>query len=188
LHGDFGAAYFEEAPPEHAAILEKRNMGKHLVGLATVGALMTAASLQAQATLGPTLAWENDLDLGVGATLRAPLPSVGEGVGVMADLLIFFPNLSDYFEINANVTYDLPLQESTSMPFVLAGLTLGRSSAEMMGVSFSDTAVRLNIGGGVEFGAGKLRPTAGLRIELGDGDALILFASIPFALGNQPPS
>ena len=82
------------------------------------------------------------------------------------------------------VTYDLPLQESTALPFVLGGLTVGRSSVEALGVSYSDTALRLNIGGGVEFDAGTLRPTVGLRLELGDGDALILFASIPFAIGG----
>ena len=83
-------------------------MRKHLVGLAAVGVLATTAPLQAQVTLGPTLAWENDLDVGIGGTLRAPLASVGEGVGIMADFLIFFPELSDYFEINANVTRDPP--------------------------------------------------------------------------------
>jgi hypothetical protein len=53
----------------------------------------------------------------------------------------------------------------------------------VLGLSFSDTASRLNIGGGLEFNAGTLRPTAGLRIELGDGDAFVLFVSLPFALG-----
>ena len=157
---------------------------RHLIGLAAISVLATTAPLQAQVTLGPTLAWENDLDLGIGATLRAPVASIGEGVGIMADFLIFFPDLSDYFEINANVTYDLPLEESTVVPFVLAGLTIGRSSGEVANISFSDTATRLNIGGGLEFDAGTFRPTAGLRIELGDGDAFVLFASLPFALSN----
>jgi hypothetical protein len=159
-------------------------MRKHLVGLATLGLLVTTVPLQAQATLGPTLAWEDDLDLGIGATLRAPLVSAGERVGLMAEFLIFFPSVGDYFEINGHVTYDLPLQESTALPFVLGGLTVGRASGEVLGVSYSDTALRLNIGGGVEFDAGTLRPTVGLRLELGDGDALILFASIPFAIGG----
>lgn len=159
-------------------------MLKRLAGLAVVGVWASTAPLQAQMTLGPTVAWEADLDFGVGATLRAPLGSVGEGVGIMADFLIFFPDISDYFELNGNVTYDLPLEESTALPFVLAGLTIGRTSGEVLGVSFSDTAVRVNIGGGVEFDAGTLRPSAGLRIELGDGDAVVFFASIPFALGG----
>jgi hypothetical protein len=159
-------------------------MRKRLVGLAAVGLWAATAPLQAQMTLGPTVAWESDLDFGVGATFRAPLTSAGEGVGIMADVLIFFPDVGDYFEINGNVTYDLPLEESTALPFVLAGLTIGRSSGEVLGVSLSDTAVRLNIGGGVEFDAGTLRPSAGIRIELGDGDAVIFFASIPFTVGD----
>lgn len=159
-------------------------MRKRLAGLAIIGLWAAAPPLQAQMTLGPTVAWEADLDFGIGGTLRAPLASVGEGVGIMADFLIFFPDLSDYFEINGNLTYDLPLQESTALPFVLAGVTIGRTSGEVLGISFSDTAVRLNIGGGVEFDAGTLRPSAGVRIELGDGDAVVFFASIPFAIGG----
>lgn len=157
------------------------------VGILTITGLAAAPSLNAQgtqATLGPTLAWENDLDIGIGATLRAPLPDLGDGIGIMADFLIFFPDVGDYFELNANITYDLPLEESTALPFLLAGLTIGRSSLEVLGQSESDTAARLNLGAGLEFDAGTLRPTAGLRIELGDGDAFILFASLPFALGG----
>ena len=159
-------------------------MRKSLAGLAILALWAAPPPLHAQMTLGPTVAWESDLDFGVGATIRAPLPSMGDGVGIMGDVLIFFPDLSDYFEINGNMTYDLPLQESTALPFVLAGLTLGRTSGEVLGVSFSDTALRLNIGAGVEFDAGTLRPSAGVRIELGNGDAAVFFASIPFALGG----
>ncbi len=155
-------------------------MLKHLVGLATVGLLAIAAPLQAQVTLGPTLAWENDLDLGIGGTLRAPLASVGDGIGILADLIVFFPEVGDYMQVNAGVTYDLPLQQSTAVPFLLAGLSLGRTSE----AGGSDTSARLNVGGGLEFDAGKFRPTAGIRIELGDVDAFVLFASVPLALGN----
>ncbi len=159
-------------------------MRKRFVGPAVLGLSMTTVPLQAQVKLGPTLAWENDLDFGIGGTLRAPLASAGEGVGFMAEFVVFFPDYGDYFEVNGYVTYDLPLQASTALPFVLGGLTIGRTSGEALGVSFSDTAVRLNIGGGVEFDAGTLRPMAGLRLELGDGDALVFFASIPFAIGG----
>lgn len=159
-------------------------MRNRLVGLAVLGLSVTTVPLQAQVTLGPTLAWENDLDFGIGATLRAPLASAGDGVGVMADFMVFFPDVGDYFEVNGYVTYDLPLQESTALPFVLGGVTIGRTSGEVLGVSYSNTAVRLDVGGGVEFDAGTLRPLAGLRLELGDGDALVFFASIPFALGG----
>ena len=99
--------------------------------------------------------------------------------------LIFFPDAGDYLEFNGNVTYDLPLAESTAVPFVLAGLTIGRSSVEVpLGGTVSDTAARLNLGGGIEFDAGTLRPTAGVRVEFGDGDAFVLFATLPFALGG----
>lgn len=155
-----------------------------MFGILAVSAFALTPGLHAQVSVGPTVGWENDLGVGIGATARAPLASLGEGVGLMADLLLFFPDLGDYFELNGNLTYDFPLEESTVLPFVLAGLTIGRSSVEILGQSVSNTAVRLNVGGGIEFDAGNVRPSAGLRIEFADGDAFVLFVSLPFALGS----
>ncbi len=160
-------------------------MRTRILGLAATAALLGAPGADAQVTLGPTLAWETDLDLGIGATLGAPLPAFGTGFGVMADFLIFFPDgPRDYVELNGNLTYDFPLPESTVVPFVLAGLTFARASDEVLGERQTDTDLRLNLGGGLEFSAGRMRPSAGVRVELGDGDAAILFFSLPFALGG----
>lgn len=138
-------------------------------------------SVQGQATLGPTLALGDEVDLGIGATLGVPLTSLGTGVGFMGDFLIFFPDGPvDYFEFNANLTYDFPLQETTVVPFVLAGLNIGHVSSD----SFDDTDLGLNLGGGIEFTAGRFRPSAGIKFEVDGGPDYVFFISLPFALGN----
>ncbi len=159
-------------------------MGKRLSGVVAFAVLaMTPSLSQGQATLGPTLAWgDSNLDLGIGATLQAPLPELGAGLGLMADFIIFFPDgPADYFEFNGNLTYDFPLANSTAVPFALAGLNFGRKSG---GGSNSDTEIGLNLGGGIRFDAGSFRPTVGAKFEIDGRDAFIVFASLPFKLGG----
>lgn len=143
---------------------------------------MTARS---QVALGPTLAWHDDMDLGIGATVGLELPTVGTDIGFLGDFLIFFPAGADYWELNGNVTYDFsPLPESTVVPFVLAGLNLGHSSADAgVSGSASDTDLSLNLGGGIAFNAGSFRPKATGRFVLGNGTSLVLAITLPFRMG-----
>jgi hypothetical protein len=160
-------------------------MRRTLGGIVTIATLFLAPSLvHAQTTLGPTLAMHDDGDLGIGATLGAPMASLGEGIGLMADFLIFFPEVGSYFEVNANLTYDFPLENSTVVPFVLAGLNIGRWSVDTGLGSGSDTDLGLNVGGGIAFDAGTFRPSVAGRFRLGDGSGFVVFATLPFVLGS----
>lgn len=159
---------------------------RKLVTVVGAAALFSIAPLsaQGQVLLGPTLAFHDDLDFGIGATVGFDLPSISPGVGFMGDFIIFFPDGIDYFEINLNGTYDFPLEDSTVLPFVLAGLNIGRASVDFAGVSASNTDVSLNLGGGVGFDAGNMRPKVGGRFALGDGTAFVVFATLPFRVGG----
>ena len=163
-------------------------MRRTLGGLVTIATLALAPSMvQAQTTLGPTLAMHDDGDLAIGATLGAPMASLGEGIGLMADFLIFFPDAGSYFEVNANLTYDFPLENSTVVPFVLAGVNIGHASVDtgVTGVgTVSDTDAGLNVGGGIAFDAGNFRPSVAGRFRLGGGTGFVVFATLPFVLGN----
>jgi hypothetical protein len=136
---------------------------------------------QAQVTLGPTVAFHEDFDFGIGAALGLPLDSFGPGFGFLADVIWFFPEFFDYLELNGNVTYDFPLEDSTIVPFVLGGLNVARAS----GGGTSNTELGLNLGGGIEFDAGTLRPTVGLRVELSGGEGFVIFATLPFVVGEN---
>jgi hypothetical protein len=141
---------------------------------------------EGQVLLGPTLAWHDDVDIGIGATVGFELPAIAEGVGFLGDFLLFFPDGFDYFELNGNVTYDFPLAESTAVPFALGGLNLGHSSVDAGPLGdVSDTDVSLNLGGGVAFDAGSFRPKVGGRFIIGDGTSFVLFATLPFRVGTN---
>jgi hypothetical protein len=86
----------------------------------------------------------------------------------------------DFFEINANLTYDIPIEDASVLPFALAGLNLARASVG----DFSNTEIGLNVGGGLKFGAGALQPLVGVRLELEGGDGFVIFGALPFALGG----
>ena len=148
---------------------------------------LTPGLSQAQVTLGPTLAYDNDVDFGIGAMVGVPLSSFGDGVRLMADVVLFFPDATgvDYFEINGGVTYDFPVENSTVTPFALAGINIGRTSVDIPGLpGGSSTELGLNVGGGIKFDAGNLRPTAGVRLEISGGELFVIFASLPFQLGG----
>lgn len=157
-------------------------------------ALVTAAlaafavvphQVEAQVTLGPELAYgDGSRDLGIGAAMALPMPNIGTGFGLLVDLLIFFPNGYDYLEANGNITYDFELENSSAVPFVLAGLSLSNTSVEVLGVSGSSTDLALNLGGGIDFDLGSFRPKVGARFQIESGTGFILFATLPFAIGN----
>ncbi len=160
-----------------------KRVGAALLTAIILGVMPSAAD--AQVTVGPTLAYDNDIDLGLGATLGTALPSLGQGFGLLADILMFFPDgPANYFEVNGNVTYDFPLEGSTIVPYLLGGINIARSSGELLGVSFSDTQVGLNLGGGVDFDAGNFRPSVGVRAEVDGGEALVFFLTLPFQAGG----
>lgn len=158
-------------------------MGKRLSGVVAFAVIALTPSLsQAQATLGPTLAWNDDFDFGIGAQVEAALPDLGTGIGLMADFVLYFPDgPDDYFELNGNLTYDFPLQNSTAVPFLLSGLNFARISPDTRD---SDTEVGLNVGGGIRFDAGKVRPTIGGKFVIGGRETFTIFATLPFKLGS----
>ena len=135
----------------------------------------------AQVQLGPTLAFSDEVDFGIGATLSAQAPQLGEGIGFLGEFIFYFPDNVDFFEINGNVTYAFPLAESTVLPFALGGLNIGRISSDFGG---GNTDVGVNLGGGISFDLGSFRPSVGGRFVLGDFDHFILFATLPFEVGS----
>ena len=137
---------------------------------------------EAQVQIGPTLAISDEVDFGLGATLSAQAPQLGEALGFIGEFIVFFPDDGDYFEINGNVTYSFPLAESTVLPFALGGLNIGRASAG----DFSNTEIGINLGGGITFDAGSFRPSVGGRFAINDllNDHFVFFATLPFEVGG----
>lgn len=158
--------------------------------LALVMLLPVGAAGQTQ--VGPYLAFHDDQDLGVGGFFRVAVPSIEPGLWFGADVGAFFPDDSpgidrEYFELNLDAFWEIPVSDPSLSPFVLGGLRIGRASVKVdaPGTDGSDTGLAINAGAGVEFGTGDVRPVAGVKIELGDGSAFVLFGRIAFGRGQD---
>ncbi len=140
-----------------------------------------------QLSIGPEVAWNDEADLGIGAGIEFDLPELHPGISFMGDFLYFFPDAAiDYFEFNTNLTYDFQLQETSLVPFALAGLNIGRVSrddGDPLGGDTSNTDVGFNLGGGFKFGSGSIRPRVAGRFALGN-ENFTLFFFLPFQLAN----
>lgn len=163
---------------------------RKLVSGFAAAALLAFAPLgaQAQVQIGPTLAFSDEVDFGIGATLSAQAPQLGESLGFMGEFLVYFPDQDglDFFEINGNVTYSFPLTESTVLPFALGGLNITRVSQDTGGLGdASNTDIGLNLGGGIIFDLGSFRPSVGGRFAIGDVDHFVFFATLPFEVGSN---
>ena len=161
-------------------------MRRFWIGLGAIALLsLTPAPSQAQLTLGPTLGMHDNGDFAIGATVGSPMDAVGEGVRILGEFLLFFPEVGSYFEISGNLAYDFPVADPTVLPFVIAGLNIGRFSIDAGSFGGgSSTDLGLNIGGGIAFDAGNVRPTVGGRFTVRDGGGFVFFATLPFAVGN----
>lgn len=166
-------------------------MRKVLITLCVLGLgiLASPRQMEAQVQIGPTLAYHSDFDFGIGGTLNVQMPALGDRIGFMTDLLVFFPDPDglDYLEINGNLTYGFPLENQNVRPFALVGLNVARASVDLPGEidSSDDTEIGLNLGGGVTFDLGAFRPTAGARAEVGGGEGFVIFFTVPFEVGGN---
>lgn len=154
-----------------------------------LGVLANPRAAEAQVQIGPTLAYHDDFDVGLGGTLNVQMPALGDRIGFMADVLVFFPDVEglNYLEFNGNVTYDFPLTNENVRPFVLVGLNVARASVDAVGAieGGDNTEIGLNLGGGMAFDLAAMRPTVGARLEVSGGEGLVLFLTVPFEVGGN---
>ncbi len=154
-----------------------------MIAAAVIVALPGQAEAQG-AAIGPTVAWHDDFDVGIGAMADIGLPAVAPGAGILADFTYFFPSEDNlnYFEINGNFRWEFPGAELAVVPFAMAGLNWARFSRD--DIDISDSEVGLNLGGGLKFNAGTLEPIVGARFEIDGGEGFVLFGTLPFSLGG----
>lgn len=133
--------------------------------------------------LGPEIAFNDEVDFGIGVGLEFDLPSIDPNLSYMGDLLFFFPDGFDYLEFNTNLAYDFPLENASVVPFALGGLNVARASAEGPDDG-SDTEIGLNLGGGIKFDAGSVSPRITGRFTPFSTDSFTLTFFLPFRVAN----
>ncbi len=141
--------------------------------------VVTASEAQAQARFGVQMSIADDADLGVGArvALSPPGPSP---IKILGTFDIFFPDGPvDYWELNGNIVYVVPVQNSAVAPYIGGGLNVAHSSVDGGTFGSSDTDLGLNLLGGIEFG-GALPLFVEARVEVNGGEQFVLTGGIFF--------
>ena len=92
----------------------------------------TASEAQAQSRFGVQVSLADDFDLGLGARM-ALAPPAGSPVRIMASFDWFFPDQDglDYWELNGNIVYMIPVVNSSVAPYVGGGLNVAHLSVDV---------------------------------------------------------
>ena len=139
----------------------------------------TASEAQAQSRFGVQASFADDADFGVGARL-ALAPPAGSPVRIMASFDWFFPDAPvDYWELNGNVVYMVPVVNSAVAPYVGGGLNVAHVSVDGGTIGSSDTDMGLNLLGGMEFG-GQLPLYLEARVEISGGEQFVITGGFYF--------
>ncbi len=173
-------------------------MRRTILAFVAVAALVASPSdASSQFLVGPYIAFHDEADLGVGAFVNVPVPSIHENLAFSGDFGFFFPDDGgfdgvdvDYWELNANALYRFPMEDLSFTPWAMAGLNIANGSVDVdLGEfgdgSAGDTEIGVNLGGGVTFGSGAMKPFAGAKIELGGGEGAVVFGGLSFEIGGQ---
>ena len=139
----------------------------------------TATEAQAQTRFGVQASLADDADFGVGArvALSPPGPSP---IKILGSFDLFFPDGPvDYWELNGNIVYVVPVQNSAVAPYIGGGLNVAHFSFDGGTFGSSDTEMGLNLLGGIEFG-GALPLFVEARVEVEGGEQFVLTGGIYF--------
>lgn len=130
------------------------------------------------AAFGPQLSLADDTDLGLGARAVLNLSDY-EGWEAVGSFDLFFPeNDVDYWEINGNLVYNFPVEETrTFFPYVGGGLNVANADAPTVE---GDTDLGLNIVGGGKFDAEGVTPFVEARIEVEGGEQFVVTGGLLF--------
>lgn len=150
--------------------------------------LFCAPEARGQVALGPEVSVAEDVDVGIGAIVEAPLTSLHQNLEFAGRFTFYFPDGGDYWEMDGDVRYLFPLEGGNDLvPFALAGLAIGHFSWDYdgpgEGASGSSTEVGLRIGGGLKVPMGAFTPFAELGLGIGDIPDFSLRLGGTFPLG-----
>lgn len=99
-----------------------------------------------------------------------------------ADVIIFFPDNYDWWELNVNGNYLFYSEEGINV-YALAGLNYATVSVDLGQFgNASDSELGLNLGGGAEFGVDFANVYVELKYVLGNADQLGLSGGLRFPI------
>ena len=165
-----------------------------LVPLAAALVVGLPRPAEAQAYIGPHIAWGDEADFAVGARAGISLsrllsPDPNEGGLTRFDALLAFDwfldcNDCSYFELTPAVTAPIQLNPEF-LVYLGAGLNLARFSVDVSNdeLDASDTDLGLAILGGAEFPIASLTSFLELRATLGGAEQVVISFGLLFGPG-----
>jgi len=147
-----------------------------------LGLVPAALPAQGPVRLGGQVSFAQDANAGLGLRLDAPLvPFWTRDLRLDVGFDYFFPDSPvNYWELNGDLAWGLPLRGSRLAVYLGGGLNLAHSGVSgIPGSGVSDLGVNLLFGLRIPTGTG-LTPYVELRPELGGGDRLVLTTGILF--------
>ncbi|MFO8174447.1 MAG: hypothetical protein ACQET1_02825 [Gemmatimonadota bacterium] len=146
---------------------------------------LSAPAVQGQIDLGPQLSVAEDVDVGIGVNVVAPLATLHENLEFSGNFTFYFPDGVDYWEVDGDVRYLFPIPDNTSiLPFAMAGLAIGYYSWDAGIHDGSETELGLRLGGGFKVPMDNLTPFLELGLGVGDIPDFTLRGGLTFPLGG----
>jgi outer membrane immunogenic protein len=150
-------------------------------------ALLLAAGVSTAEAQGvrfaPQVSYGDDSELGLGARVRAGLPSLAPGIFLVGSFDYFFPgNDVNYLEVNGNLGYTIPGVRGKIHPYAGGGLNYARVSFDnCSGSGCSNSDIGLNLMGGLDFEtSSKITPFVEIRLELSGGEQFVITGGFYF--------
>lgn len=160
----------------------QKSIGRTLLALVFAAGLSLAAAApsSAQVHFGPQVSLADDADVGLGARITAGVPQY-TGLEFAGTFDVFFPDVGDYWEINANVLHNFEVAGTTSFrPYAGGGLNLAGFEGEGPDAG-DDTQVGLNLVGGTKFATeSPATPYVELRLEIEGGEQFVVTGGLLF--------
>lgn len=170
---------------------------QYLIALALSATLLSGGSahLSAQTSVGVQASFGTEGNFGLGVRLRQDVSSLIEDVSGLLGTVSFDYFFAEdpiqihvpeetlsfevsYFEINANVSYDLPIARLRFLPYVGSGLNIARTSVQLSdesgSITIADWVGGLNVLVGATFGSGPFRPFMEIRVERAGGEQVVI--------------
>lgn len=172
-------------------------VGKLLCSLALVGFFLSPYQLCAQYDqgtfrLGGQFGFGSEIE-SFGLGIRADYALTSKFI-LAPDFMYYFGDDDfgievNWYDINLNTNYMIELNNSSLVPYVLAGLNFAKTSVSCEGAlssvceDLSDFDMGFNVGGGVDFLlAGSLALFGELRVAIGAADQVVLAVGVKLPL------
>ncbi len=160
-------------------------MRKMAVTVCLLVLALTPGASQAQITLGAQGSYGDEFDWAAGGRVGVGIPAGPAALEVVGSFDLFFPELDgvDYYEININLNYLIPVRSPVIRTYIGAGLNIAHSDVEIGDTTLSNTEYGLNLLAGIRGTTGMIHPFGEARFEIEGGRQFVFTGGLMLQVG-----